>query len=58
MLRMVRVFRDSDEVIITKPGGAEKMGLGVDDGSKGEDWSAGLNEEEMEGEGGEVDMEA
>lgn len=41
MIRFIRVFKNKDEVIVTKPGNAEKMGLGADDGVKGEDWVGG-----------------
>lgn len=60
MIRMVRVFRNNDDMIVTKPGGADKMGLGDDDGSVGEDWSgaaAGAAAAAAGGEGGDADVE-
>ncbi len=43
LLRQIRLFKDSDEVVLSKPGRTEKMGLGgeADDGGEGgEDWTA------------------
>lgn len=39
MLRLVRVFKDTEEMIVTKPGQVEKMGLGPADGTVGSDWT-------------------
>ena len=56
MLRMVRVFKNNDDLIVTKPGGAEKMGLGPDDGTVGEDWS-GTGAEGKAGQAVDVEEE-
>lgn len=59
MIRMVRVFRNTDEVIVTKPGGADKMGLGPDDGTVGEDWStagAGAAAPAAAGDGEDIEL--
>jgi translation machinery-associated protein 16 len=46
MIRFIRVFKNSDETVLTKPGHAEKMGFGEDDGRKGEDWVGAEGEAE------------
>lgn len=42
LLRHIRVFKDSDEVVVSKPGRTDNMGLGdgVEGEGEGDDWTA------------------
>lgn len=43
LLRQIRIFRDSDDVVLYKPGKSESMGFAHkgEEGAVGEDWTDG-----------------
>jgi hypothetical protein len=46
LLRMMRVFMASDEVVLSRKGRTEGMGLGKGVAGEGEDWTEAKREEE------------
>lgn len=56
LLRHIRVFKDSDEVVVSKPGRTDNMGLGEGGQGVGDDWTAG-GEGEEQTESAEMEVE-
>jgi translation machinery-associated protein 16 len=64
LLRHIRVFKNSDEVVVSRPGRIDNMGLGKGGEGVGDDWTAitggdqeAEGEAETEAEGSEMVVE-
>ncbi|RSH89268.1 hypothetical protein EHS25_002380 [Saitozyma podzolica] len=57
LLRHIRVIRDSEDVVVSRKGRTEGMGLGTGTGGSGEDWTEGAEGAELGEEKGEMVVE-